>query len=83
MFYLNYVTMPSYALLKSNPKEYWEQWKAYTKMRLESQRLEVEHQCDMQALMGMRMMNGCNFGAIGMGSPCIGCTLGGGMGLFI
>ena len=81
MYYFDYILRPSYSLLKSNPKEYWEQWKAYTKMRLENQRLAVEHQCDMQALMGMRM--NCDMSAIGMGVPCLGCTLGGGMGLFI
>ena len=81
MFYLNYVTRPSYALLKSNPKEYWEQWKDYTKARLNAQLRQADFESDMHYLSLMRMQNmasGVNFGSI-----CPGCTLGGGFGIFM
>ena len=77
MIYFDYVQRPSYALLKSNPKEYWEQWKDYTKARLNQQIWQANMDFDRRALLSMRMN-----GTLGMGLPCIGCTLGGGMGLY-
>ena len=76
MFYFDYVQRPSYALLKTNPKEYWEQWKDYTKARLNQQVWETNIAFDRRALLSMRMNGALN------GLPCTGCTLGGGMGLF-
>ena len=82
MFYYNYVLRPSYALLKSNPKEYWEQWEAYTKAQINAQILRVNYESDMRALSMMRVQN-IKFGnGLGIGTPCIGCTLGGGFGFF-
>lgn len=79
MFFYNYVTRPSYALLKSNPKEYWEQWKDYTKAQLNNQVIRANYESDMRALSMMRM-NNIAFG-LNYGLPCRGCTLGGGFGL--
>ena len=78
MFYLNHVLRPSYALLKSNPKEYWEQWKAYTKSQLNAQVVRANYESDMHYLSLMRAENM----ALNCGMPCRGCTLGGGFGLF-
>ena len=75
MIYLNYVTRPSYALLKTNPKEYWEQWKDYTKAQMNAQQWQANYESDMRALSMMR--------TLGMGLPCRGCTLGAGFGIFM
>ena len=79
MFYFNFVQRPSYALLKTNPKEYWEQWKDYTKSQLNYQLLRANMESDRRALLAMKAGN---IGFNGCGTPCQGCTLGNGMGLF-
>lgn len=78
MFYLNYVPRPSYMLLKYNPKEYWKQWKDYTKARINYQIWKADMDFDRCALASMRANS---MGTLGMGTPCSGCTLGGGLGL--
>ena len=74
--------IPDYKLAKLDKKQFEEDWKYYTKMRLEAQRLAVENACDRQALMAMNAMYGTNFSPLNFGLPPIGCSLGGGFGLF-
>ncbi len=78
------VARPSYWLMKTDPKRYQEEWKAYVKSRLYAQQRAADYAFDMRALAAMNMMYAQSGGlsGLGMGVPCVGCTLGGGFGLF-
>ena len=77
MFYLNYVNRPSYALLKTDPKKYQEEWKRYITAQTNYQVFKANMESDRMAVNAMMMNEGLK------GLPCKGCTLGGGFGIFM
>ena len=77
MFYLNYVNRPSYALLKTDPKKYQEEWKRYVTAQTNYQVFRANMESDLKAVAMMKASGMLN------GLPCQGCTLGGGFGIFM
>ncbi len=75
--------IPDYKLAKLDKKQFEEEWKSRVRARSDAQKRMVDMEFDMMAIPAMHaMMAQSEPMGIGFGMPCMGCTLGGGFGLF-
>ncbi len=71
------ISDPQYA--KLDKKEFEEVWKSSLRARLDAEKRKADAADDAIPVM-LAMSGGCE--GVGFGMPCVGCTLGGGMGTF-